>query len=227
MHIKVVLRQLGLNERHAAIYLACLELGSASVQKISEKSGLARSTCEFALKSLVEKGFVTSFKKKNVKNFSPEDPKKLVSLAKERVKLLEEALPQFTVRYFKGGSLPMVRLDSIDDIYAVLGHFFPKFTAERVKRKIRLRTILRRSVLAEKRQETGAQELREVRIISEEYDVTSVTFIWNNKVAMCSLRDGVVAFVIESKELATIQKTMFELIWNTLGGTKLSVENNG
>src|SRR3990167_4339371 len=172
MHIKVVLRQLGLNERHAAIYLACLELGSASVQKISEKSGLARSTCEFALKSLVEKGFVTSFKKKNVKNFSPEDPKKLVSLAKERV-----------------------------------------------------RTILRRSVLAEKRQETGAQELREVRIISEEYDVTSVTFIWNNKVAMCSLRDGVVAFVIESKELATIQKTMFELIWNTLGGTKLSVEN--
>ena len=121
----------------------------------------------------------------------------------------------------------LVSLGSIDDIYAVLGHFFPKFTAERVKRKIRLRTILRRSVLAEKRQETGAQELREVRIISEEYDVTSVTFIWNNKVAMCSLRDGVVAFVIESKELATIQKTMFELIWNTLGGTKLSVENNG
>lgn len=52
MQIKQVLKQLGLNDRHATIYLACLELGSASIQKISAKAGFARSTCEAVLGSL-------------------------------------------------------------------------------------------------------------------------------------------------------------------------------
>src|SRR3989344_4337183 len=102
MQIKSVLKQLGLNDRHAAIYLACLELGSSSIQKISLKSGFARSTCEAVLKSLQEKGFVSSFQKKTTRYYSPEDPKKLIALAKEKVKLLEDTLPQFSARYFKG-----------------------------------------------------------------------------------------------------------------------------
>lgn len=240
MNIKVVLKQLGLNDRHATIYLACLELGSASIQKISIKSGFARSTCEAVLKSLQEKGFVTSFQKKKTRYYSPEDPKKLLVLIQEKAKTLEEALPQFSARYFKGGVLPTVRLyqgetgiknvlqeilaeakdlvsfGSIDDIQAALGDFFPKFTAERIKKKIPLRVILRNSPLAKKRQELGPQELRQVRLIPEEYECSSVTFIWNNKVAMCSLKEGVVAFVVESNELANIQRAMFELIWNKL-----------
>ncbi len=240
MNIKNVLKQLGLNDRHSTIYLACLEIGSASIQKISEKSGFARSTCEAVLKSLCEKGFVTSFKKKTSRHFSPEDPKKIVALAQEKVKLLEETLPQFSARYFKGNIVPTVRLyqgevgiknvlkemldeateiisfGSIDDIHRALGDFFPKFTAERIKKRIPLKVILRHSELAEQRKRLGVQELREVRIISEEYNVSSATFVWNNKVAMCSLKEGVVAFVIESNELANIQRTMFELIWHTL-----------
>lgn len=240
MSIKNVLKQLGLNDRHSAIYLACLELGSSSIHKISQKSGFARSTCEAVLKSLQEKGFVTSFQKKKTRQYSPEDPKKLVVLAQEKVDILKEALPQFSARYFKGDVLPTVRLyqgeagiknvlqeillearelvsfGSIDDIYGALGDFFPKFTAERIKNRIPLKVILRNSPLAEKRQKLGPQELREVRIIPEKYECSSVTFIWNNKVAMCSLKEGVVAFVVESNELANIQRTMFDLIWSTL-----------
>lgn len=240
MNIKNVLKQLGLNDRHTTIYLSCLELGSASIQKISEKSGFARSTCEVVLKSLSQKGFVTSFRNKKSRYFSPEDPKKLISTAQEKVKVLEEALPQFSARYFKGGVLPTVRLyqgeigiksvlreilseatelvsfGSIDDIYDSLGDFFPKFTAERIKRKIPLRVILRDSIQAQKRQQLGPQQLREVRIIPETNEFSSVTFVWNNKVAMCSLKDGIVAFVVESGELANVQRTMFELVWQTI-----------
>lgn len=246
MHIKTVLKQLGLNDRHASIYLACLELGSASIQKISEKAGFARSTCEAVLKSLLEKGFVTSFKKKSSRHFSPEDPKKLIALAKEKVKILEESLPQFSARYFKGGILPTVRLyqgeigirnvlqeileeatqlisfGSIDDVYDKLEGFFSTFTSDRIKKKIPLRVLLRDTPLARQRQELGRQELREVRIIPAESEYSSVTFIWNNKIAMCSLKEGIVAFVIESDEMAGIQKTMFELIWKTLPAKVIS-----
>lgn len=240
MNIKNVLKQLGLNERHSTIYLACLEIGSASIQKISAKSGFARSTCEAVLKSLQEKGFVTAFQKKKTRYFSPEDPKKIISLAREKVTMLEEALPQFSARYFKGDVLPTVRLyqgengirnvlqeiideandlvsfGSIDDIYGALGDFFPKFTKKRIEKSIRLKVILRDTPLARERQRLGREQLREVRLVSKNYEYSSVTFIWNNKVAMCSLKEGIIALVVESNELASIQRAMFKLIWDSL-----------
>lgn len=43
MDIIASLRQFGLNEKQAKVYLACLELGSASVQKIAKKAGVERT----------------------------------------------------------------------------------------------------------------------------------------------------------------------------------------
>lgn len=240
MQIKKVLEQYGLKEMHASIYLACLEIGSASIQKISQKSGFARSSCEAVLESLHERGFVTTFRKKNVRYFSPEDPKKLISLAKDKVALLENALPQFGALYYKGDTSPVSRLyegedgvrlvlreildeakdllsfGSIDDIYESVGDYFPQFTKERIKRSIPLKVILRDSPLARERQRLGGQQLREVRLMSDNNHLSSVTFVWNNKIAMCSFKDKIIALVIQSDELANIQKTMFNLIWNSL-----------
>lgn len=240
MQIKNVLKQLGLNDRHSSIYLASLEIGSATIQKISQKSGFARSTCEAVLKHLQEKGFVTTFKRKNIKVFSPEDPKKLVSMAREKVEILEEAMPEFRARYAKGGLLPVVRLyqgesgarnvlqeilseakslksfGAIDDIYEAFGEYFKKFTTERIQKRISLQVILRDTPLARERQKLGIQQLREVRLAPENYTYSSVTFIWNDKVAMFSLKEGFFALVIESDELASIQSGMFDLIWNSL-----------
>ena len=187
-----------------------------------------------------EKGFVTSFRKKTVRVFSPEDPKKLVSMAKERVKILEETLPQFSARYFKGNILPTVRVyqgqegarmvlheileeakelrsfGSIDDIFAVIETDFRKFIAERIKRKIPLKVILKDTPLARERKRTASQELREVRLVPEGYNYSSITFLWNEKLAMFSLKEGLIALVIESHELSEIQKGMFGLVWDTL-----------
>lgn len=238
--LKGVLEQYGLKERHALIYLAVLELGSASVQKISQKSGFARSTCDAVLFSLRQKGLVTSFKKKKTAYFSPEDPNRVVSIAKEKVEMLERALPSFASLYNKGNILPAVRVydgvenlkivlkeilneadrligfGSVDDIYRVIGEYFPWFTKERIKKKIPLKIILKDSTLARLRQKVGPQELREVRIIPEKFNCSSVTFVWKNKITMFSLQEDTIALVIESRELANIQRSMFELIWETL-----------
>lgn len=240
MQIKKVLEQYGLKEMHASIYLACLEIGSASIQKISQKSGFARSSCEAVLESLHERGFVTTFRKKNIKYFSPEDPKKLISLAKDKVALLENALPQFGALYYKGDTSPVSRLyegedgvrlvlqeileeareilsfGSIDDIYESVGDYFPKFTRERIKRSIPLKVILRDTPFARERQKLGEQQLRQVRLMPENNYLSSITFIWNNKIAMCSFKEKKIALVIQSEELASIQKTMFNLIWSKL-----------
>lgn len=183
---------------------------------------------------------MTAFRKKNTRYFSPEEPKTVLALAEEKVKALKEALPQFSARYFKGEVLPTVRLyqgetgikivlqeilaearelssfGSIDDIYAALGDYFPKFTKERIEKSIPIKVILRDTPLARERQKLGPQQLREVRIAPQTADYSSVTFIWNSKVAMCSLKEGTLALVVESNELANIQRAMFNLIWDTL-----------
>src|SRR3989344_3356006 len=241
MQIKNVLKELGLNERHTAIYLACLELGTASIQKISQKSGFARSTCEAVLKSLQIKGLAISFKKRNTRVFSPEDPKKLLLSAKEKVKILEESLPQFSARYFRGNILPTVSLyqgeegakrvlqeileeakelksfGAVDDVYAALGEYFKKFTAERIRRSIPLKVILRDTPLARERQRIGPSELREVRLVPEGYNYSSITFVWGSKVAMFSLKEELVTLVIESDEMEKMHTSTFDFIWDTLG----------
>lgn len=241
MQIKNVLKQLGLNDRHATIYLACLELGSASIQKIALRSGFARSTCESVLQSLHEKGLITSFRKKNTRYFSPQEPKTVLALEEDKVRALKDALPQFSARYFKGSVIPTVRLyegeagvksvlqeildeakeiesfGSVDDIYATLGHWFPKWTAERIKREIPIKLILSDTPFARERQRLGPKMLREVRLMPKEYDCTSTAFIWNNKFVLCSLKEEeMIALVAESSELANIQRALFHFMWNNL-----------
>ena len=153
---------------------------------------------------------------------------------------MEKALPEFRVLYANSNIIPTARVyqgmdsmksvlreildeadacigfGSVDDVYTTLGDYFPSFTRERMRRKIPLRVILRDTVLARKRQELGPEQLREVRIIPEQSDLASLTFIWKNKIAMFSLKKEMVTLVIESGELSTIQRAMFELIWSSL-----------
>jgi len=64
MQLQKALEQFGLNKKQAKVYLAVLELGSATVNIISNKSGIARSSCYDILNSLIKKGIASSFKKK-------------------------------------------------------------------------------------------------------------------------------------------------------------------
>ena len=109
MNLSNVLKTYGLNEKQAKIYLTCLELGSSSVQKISKKAELARSSCYEILESLKKQGLISEFKKKTIRYFSAEDPKKIITQAQEKVILLEKALPQFNAIYKKTGDQPTVR----------------------------------------------------------------------------------------------------------------------
>ncbi len=246
MSLKHTLEEYGLKERHALIYIACLELGSSSIQKISTKSGFARSTCEAVLNSLQQKGFVTSYRNKNTRYFSPEDPKKVIQIAKSKSQTLENALPQLLARYGKGESLPTVRqyqgkqgmitileeiLDEADvfycfvpvaELFDTLAGYFPEFRRKRIEKKILAKAILKDSPLARERQRLGPQELREVRIMPDAMDHSGAVFIWNDKITMFSLQDDLVALVIESKNLASAEMALFKYIWDSLPSPKKS-----
>lgn len=240
MNLEKILKNYGLTEKQAKVYLACLELGSASVQKISQKINLARSTCYEVLDSLRQQNLISTYQKKKTKYFSAEDPDKIITMAKEKVEMLAKALPYLEAAYGKAKTRPSVRfyqgeqgmkliLDevvkearellsfgSVDDLWETLGNDWHKFVKKRMKQKIPARVILRESKKARERQKLGPHELREVRIIPANYEHHGTIFVWKNKIAMFSFKTEHMALVIESEILAQSQRTMFNIIWDSL-----------
>ncbi|MCH7493032.1 helix-turn-helix domain-containing protein [Patescibacteria group bacterium] len=239
MNFTTILKQYGLTEKQAKIYLACLELGAASVQKISHKAGLARSTTYEILEYLQRQGFVTTFRKKKSLHFSAEEPERLLALAKNKITTLEQALPELraisgearirpTVRFYQGIDGMKIVLEEIlaeakelqafgsaDDLFRTLPDFH-KFVEKRKKKKIPVRVILRDSEKARERQQSGQKDLRVVRLISDQYQFHGLIYVWNNKIAQLSFQKDLVALVIESEVLADTQRAMFESLWDSV-----------
>ncbi|MBU2542113.1 hypothetical protein KJ785_00955 [Patescibacteria group bacterium] len=237
MKFENILQNYGLSRKEAKVYLACLELGSASVQKIARKSGLARSTVYEVLDDLNNQNFVNSFRRKRVKYFSAEDPAQVIKLAQMKVDAMQEVLPQLnamygqakhrpTVRFYQGKdgmkiileevldeADEMLSFGSAEDLFRELGDYFNKFVERRIKKKIPARVILNESKKAQERKRLGPQHLRQVKILPDRHLHQGQIFIWKNKIAMFSFTNDFVAIVIESKELYVVQKAMFEHLW--------------
>lgn len=126
------LKRLGLKDKEAAVYLACLELGPSPVQQISRKASVVRATTYVVLESLAERGLVTQYKEGKKTLFSAEPPRQLMRLLEkreeeiaERKHDLEQLLPELqmivkaagnhpTVKYFEGmEGLRAIRQDMI------------------------------------------------------------------------------------------------------------------
>lgn len=122
------LKEIGLSDKEAQVYLAMLEIGSNSVSVIAKKAGLGRTTVYSVLEGLIKKRFVTFFEKNKLKYFAAEDPQQIQFLLekksreaiqqKEQFQDLLPAFLKFTnrfqgmpkVRYFEG-------LEGIKEIY--------------------------------------------------------------------------------------------------------------
>jgi len=110
---------LGLKDKEAAIYLACLQLGSSPVQQIARKAKVVRATAYVILESLMHMGLVTKYQEGKKTLFSAEAPRQLMRLLErqreeieDKQQDLEQLLPELmalvkekgvpTVRYFEG-----------------------------------------------------------------------------------------------------------------------------
>ncbi len=240
MKLNTTLQKFGLKPKEAAIYLAALELGSGSVQNIAAKAGVIRSTAYEILEVLREKGLVTTYLKKHIRWFSAEDPDQIWEWAQRKVDILKEAIPELTklagsarrrpsVRFYEGKEEmnivfneilteadTLIGLGSSDDLFREMKDTHKFFLKQRIAKKIPLRIILRDTLFARERQRQGPKELREVKLISEKYSYHGQLYVWKNKIAQFSFRDDFVAVVTESRELADMQRALFENLWALL-----------
>lgn len=110
------LKRLGLKDKEASVYIACLELGPSPVQTIARKSKVVRATTYVILEALMNMGLATKYKEGKKTLFTAEPPRQLMRLLeKERENIdekqhdLELLLPELHVLMKTSGGRPSVR----------------------------------------------------------------------------------------------------------------------
>ncbi len=101
MEIKKLLSEVGLTERESKVYLALLETGLTTTGPLVKKSGVPNSKIYEILESLQNKGLVSWIIKSKTKYFQASDPKKILTIFREKEKEIENLLPVLEARQKK------------------------------------------------------------------------------------------------------------------------------
>jgi len=97
-----------------------------------------------------------------------------------------------------------------------LPSFFPEYYARRAEKRIFIKAIVPRNEMSAERVKNNQTEMRDTRYLPEDKMTFSPEVnIYNNKILIASWKEKM-AIIIESKELADLQKMTFDLLWNTL-----------
>ena len=111
-----LLKRIGFSDKTAQIYLGLLQLGPSSVRKLAEFCGLNRGSAYDALRWLGDRGLVVFYEKESKQHFVAEPPVKLLTIAQEESRNLEQAnseiersLPELDALYNRGGERPIAR----------------------------------------------------------------------------------------------------------------------
>ncbi len=240
MEIKQVLEQIGIDNKKADVYLACLEMGGATAYLIAKKTGLKRPTVYDIANQLMKEGLVYKSIKGSIKYFSPADPEILVRRLQQKEKNIRQIMPDLQnlynspqakpfIRYFEGEEgIKEMYEDSLrslkkgEEILAYVGddtlknmpEYADDYIKRRVEKNIRLRGIYKSFPEILKYMQNNQAQLREARVLKkEDFPVSNETNIYKNKIAIASYGTEMFGMIIESAEIARSQKAIFELAW--------------
>lgn len=79
MQYPQVLEDLGFSPKEITIYIALLELETATATEIAKKTDINRTSCYDILSALIKRGLISKIAKKNKTYFHVTDPRKLLS----------------------------------------------------------------------------------------------------------------------------------------------------
>lgn len=241
-NIITTLEQLGIEEKQAKVYLACLELGTATIQDLAQKSGIKRTSIYNFLEEIKDKGLVSETKKGNKVFLIAEDPNNLKNKLENNLKKIEEVMPDLMGIFNLPGSKPKMRyyegLDGIKKVYIdtyshggklygfadwdkimpndEMDDWLWEFATERARRKVKFYAIVKDGRFAREAQAREKEQLRESKIVSDVQFETELNMYGNNRVAMMSFRRPYSAVIIEDKAIYNTLMSIWKLLWNNL-----------
>ena len=241
--IKTGLYELGLSDKEAEVYLAMLELGPSSVQDISKRAGVNRSTTYVMIEGLKKHGLLSTFEKGKKIVFAAENPEKLMSIVSEHMGLLEakrdrlsQTLPRLMaifnavedkprVRFFEGDAgLVTIReeiamsKDPIWELYAVDELLMDLVKVEPERRIERSKVLRGRALISVKPGFTVPFfDINGIEVREIDYNKLPFTgdlAIVGSRVYILSHRSRSLGVIIDSGDIAEVMKALYEMAWS-------------
>lgn len=242
-NLLAVLKELGLSEHEAGVYLAALALGPTTILRIAQAAEIKRTTVYSVMDSLKQKGLVSIAIKGLKKLYVPENPEKLESILESRRAKLQILLPEFVSLYnLKGGGSfikyyegregiktvyeNLLRDLAPHDFYLVVSdmkqwysldeQYFQDFIERRAKIPLDIRALFQASPIASKLQQSKPIYKADVKILPSQTALTTNLVVTPGKVIIHQLTHPVQAIVIENKSVIQMHKEMFEIMWSSI-----------
>jgi sugar-specific transcriptional regulator TrmB len=241
MHnILPLLRSLNLTEAEAQVYLAALELGEANMQQLARKSGIKRTSIYNFIDRLKERQVVTETKKGKRSYYSAISPRHLLEMGRTRLFEFERLLPKLEAINNRSQRKPQVTFhegfDGIKEVFAdslqakdtiiawsdfenidrVLPQYYIDYPAERARRKILFKGILRDSPTSREAQKIDHLVFRQTKLMKSDPLNTEID-VYGDTVALFSfLSAPAFAVKIVDKDIAATMRVIWQELWQRL-----------
>ncbi len=236
---------MGFSDKKARIYLALLESGEAQVTYLARKCGLKRTTIYNILPELQEEGLIKTTKHRGRTTYYVDDTRDLERVIETKSRGLQELLPELKkvqnvlsirpkiVLYESEGGMKQLYQEILDTVspgdkiltYIGLENFdnfissevLNDYVSQRIAKKVVNRVIALPNEKSEELLRSSEAELREMRIAKDSKELFSSDMkIFGNKVAFLSYKENFFSVVLESKEISTMLRSAFNIMWNSL-----------
>jgi sugar-specific transcriptional regulator TrmB len=243
MELQEVLKNIGLDEKETATYMAVLELGTASVYSIAKKAELKRPSVYRILDQLKQRGLVATVPRIKKQLYTAESPERIVGELQRKTEIMKRYMPDFLAFYNSNKEKPQVQLfegkEAVRQIYQKIYNgpevwffgsvreittLYPeefKVFSQRVKNgSLKARDLFASSEVdtdfGKKALQYPNYQIRFLKDVNQKF-ITDCA-IYGDVIAFFSFRPQIFVVTISSKEIATTFKTLYEFAWKAAGG---------
>ena len=241
--LATIIKNAGLSDKGARVYLAALELGEATVQDLARASRLKRTSLYYVIEELLSQNALYTAERHGKTRYLPCQPRELLRSLRERVEKFESNLQEIESRhnakfrkpniYFLYGPSGFKKawdtfFESGDKKFSIItnGEGFTEFVSEKYivdhiiseKKRlgIRSRQIVSDSTYARKIVTKDQAELRESRFMPLNNNLPFTEIIGSKMVIMISPGFYNTIFVVENDAFAETRQKIFDALWKSL-----------
>ncbi|MDP3956441.1 MAG: helix-turn-helix domain-containing protein [bacterium] len=239
--INELLRDFGLDEREASIYLSLLNEGPMLPQHIARSTGINRATLYTLFPGLIKIGIIKEIRQGKRRLLAPVSPEDLFNQYESRYKEIKKNIAELALLYRMQGLKPKIEVfegtEDIKKIYMdtlsakgeilvynrvtkyredVLNWINSYFVPRRIKNKIFVRAIVNADPAGEEHMASGRVYYRETRFVPwDKFPFRIEAMIYNEKITFFTCEKGgpQVGIIIENKAISQTQRALFDLAW--------------
>ena len=239
MEIANLLQEIGLTEKEASVYLAVLELGTATGYAVAHKANIKRPTTYQLLETLEQKWLVHRTPHGTKTLFTAESPEVLLRDINKKAELAKLGIPYLLALFNTNKTKPQIQLfqgkegiksaiekvmraDSVrlygssSEGLSVYPEAVREFTKAVMAKKITVKDILANPV-TEAKYITMFKGLPnyEIRLMKPGARIQNDFALFNDTLVLFSYRPEAFALIITSRGMADMFKSLYDLAWDS------------